>query len=101
MDEQVVTLDLLDTEWCPVQAEVRIRRDTVETRCRGKLVGVQDREVLTDWLASPWGILDVDQLSWMCSGWAVSVCITGMVPTYRLTTEVVEDLRRHLVASPR
>lgn len=101
MGEQVVTLDLLDTDWCPVSAEVRIRRDTVETRCQGKLVGVQDRDTLTAWLADPYGILDVDELSWMCSGWQVSICIRGLVPTYRLQTEVVENLRRHLTPSPR
>jgi hypothetical protein len=96
MNEQTMTLDLVDTDWQPVTAELSIRRDTVEIRCRGALVAVQDRQQLSEWLARPDGALTVDEMSWLWTGWAISIYIRNLVPPFALTIPVVEDLRRHL-----
>jgi hypothetical protein len=96
MNEQTVTIDLLDVDRTAVSAEVSIRRDTVEIRCREQLVAVQGRDQLRDWLARPDGLLNCDETTWLWNGWSVSLCIAGMVPVRALGFDVVEDLRRHM-----
>ena len=96
MDGQRMTLDLVDADWRPVSAELSIRRDTVEIRCRDRLVAVQDRDRLTAWLAKPDGLLSVDDVRWMWTGWAFSICVPGLVPAFALGFGVVDELRRRL-----
>jgi hypothetical protein len=95
-NEQSVTLNLVDADWHPVTAELNIRRDTVEIRCRERLVAVQDRDRLAEWLARPDGLLTCDELSWLWSGWSISIHIRNLVPPFALTMPVIEDIRRHL-----
>ncbi len=96
MDGQRMTLDLVDADWRPVSAELSIRRDTVEIRCRNRIIAVQDRDRLKAWLAKPDGLLSVDDVHWMWTGWAFSICVPGLVPAFRLGFGVVEELRRRL-----
>jgi len=97
MNDQTVTLDLVDADWRPVSAELSIRRDTVEIRCRNRLIAIQDRDQLTEWLARPDGALICDELSWLWTGWAVSIYIRHEVPAFALPFPVIDDLRRRLI----
>lgn len=91
-----MTLDLVDADWRPVAAELSVRRDTVEIRCRDRLVAVQDRQGLSAWLARPDGMLTVDETHWLWNGWAFSIYIRDLVPVFVLEFGVVDDLRRCL-----
>lgn len=96
MDKQNVTLNLIDTDWHPVCAELSINPETVEIRCRERLVAVQDRERLRGWLAKPDGPLICEEMSWLWNGWSFSIYIPDVVPAFALAFPVVDDLRRKL-----
>jgi hypothetical protein len=48
MIQMLMLLDLLDAWNPPVTAEVMIRRETVEVRCRDHLARVADRDILRE-----------------------------------------------------
>lgn len=97
-----VRIDLVDAENQPVTAELDIRRDTVEIRCRdvrrNRLVAVQDRQNLLDWLTNPAGVLSCDDTTWACGpGTNVSLYIADFVPSYFLRPHVVDRLKACLL----
>jgi hypothetical protein len=89
-----VLLDLLDRWQRPVTAELTIRRDTVEMRCSGRMVGIADRDVLRSWLHDPDGEFAYDDLAWLDLGHGgVALHVDEMVPAFVLRDHVVADLR--------
>jgi hypothetical protein len=100
-----VRIDLHDADQRPVVAELDIRRDTVEIRCRDggrdggrdRLVAVQDRDALRAWLSHPDGVLSCDDTTWSTwDGESVALYVRGFVPTCFLRRHVIERVRLHL-----
>jgi hypothetical protein len=89
-------IDLRDRWNRAVTAEVTIRRDTVEIRCRETIVGITDRELLRDWLRRPEGVLAYDELAWLTVGNGVALAIDDIVPAWVLAEHVLVDLRQRV-----
>jgi hypothetical protein len=92
----LLTLELLDAWRRPVTAEVAIRRDTVEVRCRDRLVGVADRDLLRAWLGAPFGVFAYDDVAWLQANSGIVLCISDVVAGHDLGVHVVDDLRSRL-----
>jgi hypothetical protein len=92
-----VLLDLLDRWQKPVTVELSIRRDTVETRCAGRMVGIADRDALRGWLHKPTRVFAYDDVAWLDLGHSgVALHVDEMVHACVLRDHVVADLRSRL-----
>lgn len=96
MAEMNFVLDLCGNDCQQVEAELSIRRDTVEVRCGDRLVGIADRAYLRAWLKSPGGMYMCDDMAWGWTGWAIAVHIKGLVPGSYLKFEVWNTLRMYV-----
>jgi hypothetical protein len=92
----LLLLDVLDAWHRPVTAEVMIRRDTVEMRCRDRLAGIADRDVLRGWLRAPFGVFAYDDIVWLHLSTGVALCIGDVISGHVLSQQVLADLRSRL-----
>lgn len=92
----VFLIDLLDKWGRRTVAEVVIRLDTVEVRCRDVIVGVADRDLLRDWLREPGGVYAYDEMAWLATGNGVALAIDDVVPPWVLADHVLVGLRERL-----
>lgn len=92
----IVQLDLLDRWSRPVTAELAVRRDTVEVRCRDAVAGVADRALLRCWLADPHATLAYDDVAWLSGPGGVALSIGDLVPCWWLADHVLLALRERL-----
>jgi hypothetical protein len=96
MIRMLMLLDLLDAWNRPVTAEVMIRRETVEVRCRDRLAGIADRDILRTWLGAPFGVYAYDDITWLHLHPGIALCLADQVSGHVLTPHVVDDLRSRL-----
>jgi hypothetical protein len=90
----VMFVDLIDKWSRQVTAEIVIRLDTVEVRCREAIVGVADRELLRRWLRDPNGMYAYDEMAWMHGPMTgIALAIDDIVPPSWLPDHVVARLR--------
>ena len=88
-------LDLVDRWGRPVVAELTVRRETVEVRCRDRS-GIADRDVLRRWLHAPEGVYAYDDLAWLRIGTGVALAVDDTVPAFPLTGHVLASLRERV-----
>jgi hypothetical protein len=96
VSELILQLDLEDARRETVVTDVSVRRDTVEFRCQGRLVGIANRDYLRRWLRHPAGVYAYDEMAWLFSGWSIGISIQDVVPGYFLHFEVLDRLRMHI-----
>lgn len=96
MNSSVVTLDLADQLGRPVQAEVRIRRDTVEIVYRHSIVGICDREHLKSWLTRSRLEWRYDDVAWARDIDGFSLAIGDLEPNWPITAASLNQLRAAL-----
>ncbi len=90
-----LTLDLIDYDREPTRIEVVIRRDTVELHHRHRLVGSTDRDLLRDYITTPFGTLTYDDTQWTEHDSTVWLNITDRL-SQPLTEPQLADLRSKL-----
>ena len=89
----IYSIDVSDKWGRKLIAEVVIRLDTVEVRCRDAIVGIADREMLRGWLRAPGGVYAYDEMAWMAAGNGVALVIDDVVPPWVLADHVLQGLR--------
>lgn len=90
-------LDVVDRWQRPLNVDVVIRRETVELRCRGRLIGCADRDQLRRWLRTPTGVLAYDDCAWFDLGdEGIALHIDDLVPAFPLREHIVSSLRSRI-----
>ena len=92
----LLQIHMLDRWGRPVSAEIAVRRDTVEMRCRESLVGIADRDRLRAWLREPQGVYAYDEIAWLGVSNGVALAIEDVVPAWVLDDQVLNGLREEL-----
>lgn len=92
----LMSIELSDRWGRPAVAEVAIRRDTVEIRCRETVVGIVERDLLRAWLREPEGVYAYDEMAWLRVGNGIALAIDDIVPAYVLADHVLRDLRERV-----
>jgi hypothetical protein len=96
VSELILGLDLVGARHEPVKADISVQRNRVDFWCNDRRVGTADRWQLRQWLNSPEGVFDCEEMSWFWEGWHVGVRIKDVVPGYYLPANVVAGLRHHI-----
>jgi hypothetical protein len=96
MSEQNLRLDVEDRVGAAAVLEVSIRRDTVELRLRGTMVGITDRPMLRRWVRQPDGMYVCDELTWLWNGYSIGIYVRDQIPASFLRPKSAETLRKHL-----
>jgi hypothetical protein len=92
----ILTIHLLDRWGRQAEAELVVRRDTVEMRCRDVLVGVANRDYLRQWLRNPEGVYVYDDMSWMVTGNGIALSLGDVVPSWPLEDHVLAGIRERV-----
>jgi hypothetical protein len=87
-----VTLTLQDTHGHPRQVEARVRLDTVELFCEGRMVGVCLRDNLASWLEQPHDEWVYDDVAWLRSTKTYTLEIRDLMPRVRLSPRDLVEL---------
>jgi hypothetical protein len=88
-----VMFEMPDRDGVPAIIEITVRLDTVEVRCRGRLVGIPDRDQLSAWLRAPQGVLAYDEVAWFYLGEGIALAVDDVVSPSVLAGHVLTRLR--------
>jgi hypothetical protein len=92
----LLLVELIDRQGERLQAEVAVRRDTVEIRFAESLVGIADRDLLRAWLRHPEGSYVYDDVTWFTFDGRVGLEIRELSPAAVLADGVLNSLRERI-----